>query len=695
MRLARTVAQGDLEPPTSLASRLALRNGCPSVTSFCDDMGLDFGCILQGDDEEIDRLADLAGAEPEPLRGAAVRPLSRQVFDTRAGVLTVRSLVRSRIRVCPACLAEGWAAQGTVPPRWLPWKLLSVRTCPHHARPLLTLPGAAFTMRGHDFARQVEIHKQRIHDAAQEEAHQAPSAFEALLVARLRTGPGPGWFDTLPLHVACRACDLLGLLLQQGPEAKFGPQGEGTLQAAAQAGFDVLRSGPAALIGALEALVPTFRGTQTSYAATFGAFYSWLASSPHDPQMAVIRELVRAFILDRFPVDEGTMFLGRPAPENRLFTIQTARTRLGLGAKRLSHLLLERGLAARDPVTGRAVPFGYLDRSLLEGIRDELAGVTLERDAADRLGLSVELFRKLVQEETIARRFDPAYRSHRYEIAHLERLLRAIRQEAGVVDALAPGQALLMKVAPMVKAPLVQLIRLAAEGRVRCQGWLEGHAGIGAAVVDVAQVRAALPLLADEGIGRNRLFQEMHVTYTTINALIERGLLAATPGRSAATRVTVPLVSRSSVEGFLAEYVPLGLLADEVGHPAAAYGIKLKAAGILPLPLPSGCSYIFRRADVAGFNPGRGPGSLRQFLPDRREPRARRTRRLPHAEALPAVTASYMANGMKRILAAAAAAPMGIRCRHEIRYVLLSAERYEALVRAGSRLEALPDDPQA
>lgn len=66
MTRALTVIQGDLEPPTSFVSRLAARNDCDSLGSFCADMGLDIAAIICGADGEIERLADLAGADPLP-----------------------------------------------------------------------------------------------------------------------------------------------------------------------------------------------------------------------------------------------------------------------------------------------------------------------------------------------------------------------------------------------------------------------------------------------------------------------------------------------------------------------------------------------------------------------------------------------------------------------------------------------------
>lgn len=49
------------------------------------------------------------------------------IFEISGNALNVRSLSRSRVRVCPACIREQAEAHHGLAPRWLPWKLLSLR----------------------------------------------------------------------------------------------------------------------------------------------------------------------------------------------------------------------------------------------------------------------------------------------------------------------------------------------------------------------------------------------------------------------------------------------------------------------------------------------------------------------------------------------------------------------------------------
>lgn len=684
MTLALTVIQGDLEPPTSFVSRLAARNGCDTAATFCADMGLDIAAIIRGADAEIDRLADLAGADAARLKAHAVRATGRQAFGLGADALTVRSLSRARVRVCPACVLEQAEAHHGLAPRWLPWKLLSLRTCPQHGLPLLDLPGERHTLRGHDFAPQVLRHADLIRDAAAQGQRREASPFEAWLIDRVRHGPAATqWIDGFALHVACRASELLGLLIDQGSEARWGQQTEAMLHISAQTGFDVLRRGPEAFRAALEAFVPRFRGTETSYLRAFGFFYVWIAQSPHDTELAELRRVLRGFILDRFPVAEGVLLLGAPAPQSRYFTIHSARTRMGLGVKRLGNLLVARGLAERDPVTGDAIPHGFIERSVLEGVKKELDGLTFERDAARRLGLCVELFRKLAQQGLIPRRLDPCFRKHQYDLAFLDHFTRTILQDAPVVARVAPGQALLIRAAQRVKADLQLLIGLVRDGHVRCRGVLDGKAGIAGAIIDVAEMKAALPQLEEVGTAQNVLYRDLGVTYATMRYLIDNGFLNVVRRRSPQTRVTVPIIPQVSIDAFLKEYVPVGLLADELGHPAGALTLKLRAAGFVPLAMPAGHSPIFRRKDVAGFAPERGRGS-RLKCEGKQKQKPRRGHPAPPpatgaAAYLPLFRSADFLTNRPALYAAAEAGPVAIRRKRHVRFVLMSTDAYEAL----------------
>lgn len=55
------------ESATSLASRLAWRNGAPRLITFCSDLGIDHRGLTNGAESEIRRVAALAGLDPNPL----------------------------------------------------------------------------------------------------------------------------------------------------------------------------------------------------------------------------------------------------------------------------------------------------------------------------------------------------------------------------------------------------------------------------------------------------------------------------------------------------------------------------------------------------------------------------------------------------------------------------------------------------
>lgn len=603
-RLSRTVVQGEMEPVTSFLSRLALRNRCPSPSAFCSDMGLDPARIRSGVAEEIERLADLAGADAAALRHWSVRSVESGGFVIPGGAITPHGLRRHQVRFCPDCIAAGLAAHDGLPPRWLPWKLVSLRSCPWHNRPLLTLPGEGGLTGGRDFARTV------ISSASAAVGPAEPrlcSAFEHHLVDRIREVPATGWFDRFPLRLACQVAETLGVLLLQGPDGRMGPQDEDALHRAGQAGYAVLSAGPEALTAALEALIPPFNGTRGSHMQTFGALYAFLAPRARDPDLAPLIGVVRPLILENFAISDGTMLLGTPAPSARLYTIHTARTRLGLGTKALSTLLIARGLAVRDDGTGLARPPYYMDRAVLEDIRRELDQMIDERTAAKRLGVGVDLLHRLVAEGLVTREADPGFGDQRYRTPELDQLHAALCQTAGPIAALGEGQICLVGAAQRLHMPAAGLLRLLRDGHLRCRGLLQGQMGLSALVLDISETTAMIAASPDrqDSIPRAELGRRLGLTRATLLALIDRGNLALCPDPRLSDDRGYPLIDRGTAARFEAEHVSLSRLAADRGRHHGALRMQLRCQGVERLPLPPNCNHIYRRDDIAAWDAAR------------------------------------------------------------------------------------------
>lgn len=79
IKLKLTVPIGDGRSATSFMSRVAARNGTVNAEHFGSDIQIPFSRIIAGDLAIIERLADIAGVDPEHCSSIA---FNRAVQDT-------------------------------------------------------------------------------------------------------------------------------------------------------------------------------------------------------------------------------------------------------------------------------------------------------------------------------------------------------------------------------------------------------------------------------------------------------------------------------------------------------------------------------------------------------------------------------------------------------------------------------------
>ncbi|WP_339111901.1 TniQ family protein [Thioclava sp. GXIMD2076] len=93
-------------PASSLLTRLAARNGAPSVYQFCVDLAFPVDLLFRGEPLAIAQLAQLAGCDAAALSQVSIRHLGHSRFRLRDEIATTHSLQRTRIRICPECLRQ-------------------------------------------------------------------------------------------------------------------------------------------------------------------------------------------------------------------------------------------------------------------------------------------------------------------------------------------------------------------------------------------------------------------------------------------------------------------------------------------------------------------------------------------------------------------------------------------------------------
>lgn len=611
MTLALTVPLADMEPVTSFVSRLAYRNLCKRASSLCADVGLSFSGIMRGDEDQIKMVADLGGVDFDTLLRYSVRKADRYKVRVGGEEFSKQTFQRSVLRVCPTCVQKGLDAAPWAPARHLSWKTASVHTCLVHQHRLIRLPDERFTADAQDFTRAIAGHLALIRSMAASPQVSVATEFERWIGDRLRHGAGKAWVDSLAMGTVMRTAETLDTLLRFGPDARFSTLGVERQQAAGQEGFAVLRAGKDALHTLLSGMVPPEHAKRKKYFKVYGGFYVWLTDQKSDGELAPITDIMRDVIVQNYPVRAGSTILGQTTGVQTKFSLHGVRDNFDIGPKRLRDELLARGLARRHPSSHDEVVIDRpLDRSLLTEINASILGHMNLQDAAKYLGLSEELFRKLVHEGVIPRRGYRQHRTHQYNPVFLDHFLDTIRQGAPVFDAVPEGSILALRAGQAVGARTSKVLHLIATRRVTCMGLLRGKPGLSAVIVDLFTLKNAAEASTISGLTYRETYQMLRVASPTLRYLLKQGFLTSFRGKNPTTLATTEIIPQVSLDAFLSEYITLGLLAHRCGRHANHLRVALELAEIHTVPLGLGAGAVYRRKQAeealvrAKFLPG-------------------------------------------------------------------------------------------
>jgi hypothetical protein len=173
-----------------------------------------------------------------------------------------------------------------------------------------------------------------------------PSAYDLWLDGRLEDGRDETWFKGQPLFAATTFCRLLGQALS-GSEAH---QRDASFNGLHAAGFEVARHGEESLREALDRIAASATGPLDEPNKAFGALYAGLNRDyAGEEGFLPYTAILRACILDHWPIAAGETLLGEVVAERRLHSLVTASKETGVGARVIAQFLVEAGgLPERD-----------------------------------------------------------------------------------------------------------------------------------------------------------------------------------------------------------------------------------------------------------------------------------------------------------------------------------------------------------
>ena len=590
MRLGLTLPIMPMETLPSFVSHVAQKNGSRHVQDFVQDMDLSWRRILQLEPETVQDLADLTGIDAERLAKDSFRPLADGFFQFRGHDLPRPFLDRSTLKYCPVCIKNDRNDHGRTWGRAL-WQIDALHVCPDHGVILDQLEMPEYPRCPHDFAGRVAERRSGFDMNPAVEAGDAAARFARYLSDRLhRRGKSHSWLDGMPVDVAARLCENVGILINAGPAARPGALDRKGMIEAGASGFAICARGPAELWEVYDSIRRRSSSAKGGFYADFGFYTRWLQRLAQPERFQPVLDHFRDFVLKSYPLAPGQEVLGRVCAQRRWFAWAEIGRKHGLTPGRIARFQRAVGIVGDDL------------RRLAPGTYDvELAVLSTGLDrkqAARRLGVHPSAIDKLVKAELLQHALALPQMDKLFRPEDIDGFLRAIFINAASVDAVPAGTRPLRSIAQKATLLNVDLLRGVIEGRLKKIWRLSGADGLAALHLDLAEVLDAFEALPLIGLTRNDLRKQLHVNGSTVSLLLKSGMIASKEVPDPRSRQPLSLVAAEELDRFLDRHLPLGLMAHELGTQARHVAARLDRAEVWPIPLPERCSKIYLRHEA-------------------------------------------------------------------------------------------------
>ncbi|MHA3977793.1 TniQ family protein [Halovulum sp. GXIMD14794] len=304
------------------------------------------------------------------------------------------------MRGCPACLRED--AAGSDLPSHLAmamrghWLVPHVFLCLEHEHPLVPLWRDPSPTSRFDSVRHLAEIDDDLISGRFDKTLRDPTDFDLWLDDRLQGIASGGWLDRQPLHAAANFCLMLGYALLRHEEiapSAIDPDDRWGLQ---QMGFEIARGGEDAVRAALRGLQALPGGPHEGPKKVFPVLYDRLSHHYHDnPDYAAFRAILRAHMLETWPLGIGDEVMGEPVMERRLHSVRTAAAATGIDPRRFRKMLSAAGLV---PDGGDALPDAWqvFEAEAAEPLLRDLQHLVTTSAFAQLIGASRSQFDLLV-----------------------------------------------------------------------------------------------------------------------------------------------------------------------------------------------------------------------------------------------------------------------------------------------------------
>lgn len=261
----------------------------------------------------------------------------------------------------------------------------------------------------------------------------------------------------------------------------------------------------------------------------------------------------------------------------------------------IGRYLVETGAADRNE-TGQGFslnsPISCAD---IENISTQMNCRVSFPDALEVLQIKPSALYDLCELGLLQTKLDALDQIQKYDQPELEALVETVRSKIALGCTRTSTLLPLAEVAVRLRCKSAVIISLIAAGRLKNVAQEKGSSGLSHILVDLEDVRHALPVWKMPGVTKTEASAMLCVTYKTISYLIAQGLLKSARMRNPKSRQFVEGICEGSIEEFLGEYDTLGLMAHRYKRSPGPLASQLEANDICPIETPARISWIFER----------------------------------------------------------------------------------------------------
>lgn len=575
-----------LETPASYVSRIACENGLPGAHEFCVDQDLDMQGIADGNPWMIQKLAHLGGLDSDEMFRWSVKKLKNTQYRIANQLIERRWIVRTSLRLCPHCVAqtphpddEGIAGQAT-------WHIPFMRQCPQHGVLLKSFERVGYAGSVHDFTKRCLEQRWDILRAAENAKVSTPSGLSKYIEARAMGAPVTRWIDTLECNAAAYFCELLGLLIDRGGNVGISSLTEDERRQAGDIGYEITSGGTKLVVEALREL-PRPK-VKSKAQAHLGSLYQWLNRSAMDAQYDPLKDLLRDYIVETFPVGPGETVLGQVVEQRSVHNLTTFARVCRASTKRSRQALVAAGFLKPSSAKSDGLVSQVFCAQACKPVLDKLNGGITRRMAIKQLHIPRAQFDALLSGHILQSMPGLGEITPYYARTDVLLLLEKLTTEKTIdnpptdlVDIQTACRKLVCGAAEIVDLIVRDQLEIIAQDM--------SAVGYMAVRVSVSELAGKLVGVGVEGFTKAKLKQLLSINDPAVKFLIEAGYLKATASRNPVTRKAAAVVLPNDYRMFLNRFTPAKRLAEMQGTTPRSVIARMGKLGVAPIEMPNGC----------------------------------------------------------------------------------------------------------